>query len=97
MYKRQAEEIHRIFSGIPRVYIADGHHRAASAVKVAAMRREANPSWTGNEEFNYFLSVRFPDDQLMIMPYNRVVQDLKDVYKRQGERLWKKLQRIIRR
>lgn len=73
---QKAEEIHRIFSGIPRVYIADGHHRAASAVKVAAMRREANPSWTGNEEFNYFLSVLFPDDQLMIMPYNRVVQDL---------------------
>lgn len=73
---QKAEEIHRIFSGIPRVYIADGHHRAASAVKVAVMRREANPSWTGNEEFNYFLSVLFPDDQLMIMPYNRVVQDL---------------------
>ena len=73
---QKAEEIHRIFSGIPRVYIADGHHRAASAVKVAAMRREANPSWTGNEEFNYFLSVLFPDDQLTIMPYNRVVQDL---------------------
>ena len=73
---QKAEEIHRIFSGIPRVYIADGHHRAASAVKVAAMRREANPSWTGNEEFHYFLSVLFPDDQLMIMPYNRVVQDL---------------------
>lgn len=73
---QKAEEIHCIFSGIPRVYIADGHHRAASAVKVAAMRREANPSWTGNEEFNYFLSVLFPDDQLMIMPYNRVVQDL---------------------
>lgn len=73
---QKAEEIHRIFSGIPRVYIADGHHRAASAVKVAAMRREVNPSWTGNEEFNYFLSVLFPDDQLMIMPYNRVVQDL---------------------
>lgn len=73
---QKAEEIHRIFSRIPRVYIADGHHRAASAVKVAAMRREANPSWTGNEEFNYFLSVLFPDDQLMIMPYNRVVQDL---------------------
>jgi len=73
---KKAEEIHRIFSGIPRVYIADGHHRAASAVKVAAMRREANPSWTGNEEFNYFLSVLFPDEELMIMPYNRVVKDL---------------------
>jgi len=73
---KKTEEIHRIFSGISRIYIADGHHRAASAARVAAMRREANPSWTGNEEFNYFLSVLFPDDQLMIMPYNRVVQDL---------------------
>ena len=72
---QKAEEIHRIFRN-SKSYIADGHHRAASAVKVAAMRREANPSWTGNEEFNYFLSVLFPDDQLMIMPYNRVVQDL---------------------
>ena len=78
---QKAEEIHRIFSGIPRVYIADGHHRAPSAVKVAAMRREANPSWTGNEEFNYFLSVLFPDDQLMIMPYNRVVKDLNGLSK----------------
>ena len=73
---KKTEVIHRIFSGISRIYIADGHHRAASAARVAAMRREANPSWTGNEEFNYFLSVLFPDDQLMIMPYNRVVQDL---------------------
>lgn len=70
------EKIHRIFSGISRLYIADGHHRAASAARVAAMRREENPSWKGNEEFNYFLSVLFPDDQLMIMPYNRVVKDL---------------------
>lgn len=64
------------FSEIDRIYIADGHHRAASAVKVALKRREAHPDYTGDEEFNYFLSVLFPHDQLMIMPYNRAVRDL---------------------
>lgn len=64
------------FAQIEEIYIADGHHRAASAVKVGFMRREANPGYTGEEEFNYFLSVLFPDDQLMIMDYNRVVKDL---------------------
>lgn len=64
------------FAGINSIYIADGHHRAASAVKVGLKRREANPGYDGSEEFNYFLSVLFPDDQLMIMPYNRVVKDL---------------------
>ena len=69
-------EISREFAGIDSLYIADGHHRAASAVKVGLRRREANPGYTGNEEFNYFLSVLFPDEELMIMPYNRVVKDL---------------------
>lgn len=64
------------FSGINSIYIADGHHRAASAVKVGLKRRKENPSYTGTEEFNFFLSVLFPEDQLMIMPYNRVVKDL---------------------
>jgi len=64
------------FLEIPATYIADGHHRAASAVKVGLRRRAENPDYTGDEEFNYFLSVLFPDDQLMIMPYNRVVTDL---------------------
>lgn len=64
------------FAQIPRLYIADGHHRAASAVKVGLKRRAENPGYTGQEPFNYFLSVLFPDDQLMIMPYNRVVRDL---------------------
>lgn len=64
------------FEQIPALYIADGHHRAASAVKVGFKRRKENPGYTGSEEFNYFLSVIFPDDQLMIMPYNRVVKDL---------------------
>ncbi len=64
------------FAEIDSIYIADGHHRAASAVRVGLMRREANPGYTGKEEFNYFLSVLFPDEQLMIMDYNRVVKDL---------------------
>ena len=64
------------FAGIEAVYIADGHHRAASAVKVGLKRREANPEYTGDEEFNFFLSVLFPDEELMILPYNRVVKDL---------------------
>ncbi|ADL06174.1 DUF1015 domain-containing protein [Lacrimispora saccharolytica] len=68
--------IQQAFGGIPCTYIADGHHRAASAVKVGLKRREENPGYTGEEPFNYFLSVLFPDDQLMIMPYNRVVKDL---------------------
>lgn len=64
------------FDEVPRIYIADGHHRAASAVAVAKKRREENPDYTGEEEFNYFLSVFFPDEELKIMDYNRVVMDL---------------------
>lgn len=73
------EEIRQIteaFAAVSRTYIADGHHRAASAVKVSLMRREKNPEYTGNEEFNWFLSVLFPEEDLRIMPYNRVVTDL---------------------
>ena len=69
-------KIHEEFAGIDSLYIADGHHRAASAVKVGLKRREQNPGYTGEEEFNYFLSVVFPYDQLCILPYNRVVHDL---------------------
>ncbi len=72
----QIQEVQRAFAQIQEIYIADGHHRAASAVKVGLMRREQNPGYTGEEEFNDFLSVLFPDDQLMIMDYNRVVKDL---------------------
>lgn len=64
------------FSGVESLYIADGHHRAASAVRVGMMRREHNPDYTGEEEFNYFLSVIFPSNELRIMDYNRVVKDL---------------------
>ncbi len=70
------EAIRRAFDGIDCIYIADGHHRAASAVKVGLKRREEHPDYTGEEEFNYFLSVLFPDNELCIMDYNRVVRDL---------------------
>ena len=64
------------FAEIPAIYIADGHHRCASAVKVGQKRREQHPDYTGKEEFNYFLSVIFPDEELRILDYNRVVKDL---------------------
>lgn len=70
------KKIREAFEKVENIYIADGHHRCASAVKVSLKRREAIPDYTGEEEFNYFLSVLFPDEQLMIMDYNRVVKDL---------------------
>jgi uncharacterized protein (DUF1015 family) len=69
-------DIKNAFDGISQIYIADGHHRCASAVKVGLKKREENPDYTGEEEFNYFLSVLFADEELMIMDYNRVVKDL---------------------
>jgi uncharacterized protein (DUF1015 family) len=68
--------IRKAFAEIDSIYIADGHHRSASAVRVGLKRREENPDYTGEEEFNYFLSVLFPQNQLMIMDYNRVVKTL---------------------
>ncbi|MEL7655820.1 MAG: DUF1015 family protein [Bacillota bacterium] len=65
-----------LFGEIDSLYIADGHHRSASAVKVGQKRREEHPDYTGNEEFNYFMAVIFPDDDLKIFDYNRVVKDL---------------------
>ena len=70
------EQIRREFEKVEAIYIADGHHRCASAVKVSQMRRKSHPEYSGDEQFNYFLSVLFPDDQLMIMDYNRVVKSL---------------------
>lgn len=64
------------FAKMNALYIADGHHRCASAVRVARKRRVQNPDYTGEEEFNFFLCVLFPDEQLAIMDYNRVVADL---------------------
>jgi len=68
--------IAREFAATASLYIADGHHRSASAVRIGKKRRAQHPGYTGDEEFNYFLSVLFPDDQLYIMDYNRVVKDL---------------------
>ena len=75
------ETIHSRFARLDSIYIADGHHRAASAVRVGQKRRKQHPGYTGEEEFNFFLSVLFPDHQLMIMPYNRVVKALNGLSK----------------
>jgi uncharacterized protein (DUF1015 family) len=69
-------QIVEAFRAVPLTYIADGHHRAASASRARAELRSKNPDHTGNEEYNFFLSVLFPADQLKILPYNRVVKDL---------------------
>ena len=74
--KDDIQAIREAFDSIGEIYIADGHHRAASAVKVGFKRRAEHPDFDGSEEFNYFLSVLFPDEELMIMDYNRVVKDL---------------------
>ena len=73
---KQIHTVEGAFASIGEIYIADGHHRAASAVKVGQKRRKEYPDYTGEEQFNYFLSVLFPDEELMIMDYNRVVKDL---------------------
>jgi len=70
------DALYKAFEQVHHIYIADGHHRAASAVKVGLKRREENPGYQGEEAFNYFLSVLFPHNQLKILSYNRVVKDL---------------------
>ncbi len=69
------ENISHLFTDIPHLYIADGHHRAASAVKAGLRKRAADPGFSGTEEYNYFLSVVFPSDELNIYDYNRIVTD----------------------
>ena len=71
------EKITKTFDAMDCLYIADGHHRSAAASRVAAMREEDNPDHTGEESYNYFLSVIFPDNQMQILDYNRVVKDLR--------------------
>lgn len=70
------DRITEIFAGIPALYVADGHHRTAAAALVGQEKKKANPNHTGDEEYCYFLSVIFPDNQLKIIDYNRVVKDL---------------------
>jgi uncharacterized protein (DUF1015 family) len=72
----QIERLVVLFESIPRLYVADGHHRSAAAGRVRELRRTGNPHHTGQEEYNFFLTVIFPEDQLHIMPYNRAVKDL---------------------
>ncbi|HPT70389.1 MAG TPA: DUF1015 family protein [Syntrophomonas sp.] len=74
--KQTITELQKCFQQVEELYIADGHHRCASGVKVGQMRRGQYPDFTGEEEFNYFLAVIFPDKDLKIMDYNRVVKDL---------------------
>jgi len=70
------KRITEIFSTIPAFYVADGHHRTAAAARVGAEKKAQNPHHTGNEEYNYFMAVVFPESQLKIIDYNRVVKDL---------------------
>ena len=70
------QQLVELFAKIPSTYVADGHHRTAAAALVGAEKRKLNPNYNGNEEFNYFLAVHFPDNQLQIIDYNRVVKDL---------------------
>ncbi len=74
-----SEQLARAFGEVPLLYIADGHHRAKSASRARADLREKNPNHTGDEDYNRFLAVIFPADQMQILPYNRVVKDLNDL------------------
>jgi uncharacterized protein (DUF1015 family) len=71
-----AEQLARCFAEVPLLYIADGHHRAASASRARAELKDKNPNHTGEEDYNRFLAVVFPDEQMQILPYHRVVKDL---------------------
>ncbi len=76
-------DVRTAFAGMDSIYIADGHHRCASAVKVGLAKRAEKPDYSGDEEFNYFLSVLFPDEELTILDYNRVVTDLNGLTREQ--------------
>ena len=73
------DQLVRAFKEVPLLYIADGHHRVASAARARAVLRDRNPDHTGEEEYNRFVSVLFPSDQVQILPYNRVVKDLNNL------------------
>ena len=68
--------IEEVFKDVPSLYVADGHHRTAAAARIGQKRKDANPNHTGEEEYNYFLTVLFPDDELKIFDYNRLIKDL---------------------
>lgn len=77
--KKTIARITGLFAAIPSLYIADGHHRSAAAALVGNEKRRQNPNHTGDEEYNYFMAVCFPDNQLNIIDYNRVVKDLNNL------------------
>ena len=74
--KKDIARITELFAGIPAFYVADGHHRTAAAALVGEEQRRNNPNHTGDEEYNYFMAVVFPESHLKIIDYNRVVKDL---------------------
>lgn len=74
-------KISELFKSVEYLYIADGHHRSASAVKVGHIKRAENEEYTGDEEFNYFLSISYPDSELEVLDYNRTVKDLNGLSK----------------
>jgi uncharacterized protein (DUF1015 family) len=80
------------FNRIPSTYVDDGHHRTAAAALVGNEKKKNNPNHTGNEEYNYFLAVHFPDNQLTIIDYNRVVKDLNGLSKNE---LFEKLEKVF--
>jgi uncharacterized protein (DUF1015 family) len=73
------EQLTALFSRVESTYVADGHHRTAAAALVGQELKEQNPEHTGEEEYNYFLAVHFPDNQLNIIDYNRVIKDLNNL------------------
>ena len=75
-----ADAVTKAFAPVPHSYIADGHHRSAGAARVGLARREANPGHTGAEDYNWFPAVMFPQDQLQILAYNRLVTDLNGLH-----------------
>lgn len=74
--KADVDALHQAFDAVPALYVADGHHRSAAGTRVAKARKAANPNHTGDEEYNFWLSVIFPDNQMQILDYNRAVVDL---------------------
>ncbi len=79
--EKEIEQLQDLFAHLDYLYVADGHHRSAAAMRVKQMRQKQNPNHTGEEEYNYFLTVIFPHDQMYIMDYNRVVKDLNGLSK----------------
>lgn len=90
--RETVEKLEKFFAGVPAFYVADGHHRTAAAALVGNEQKKQNPNHTGNEEYNFFMAVLFPDNQLTIIDYNRVVKDLNGLTK---EEFLAKLEKVF--